>query len=122
VMVHPASDVPTLGASGAISGVLGAYLLRYPRALVHTLILPPLPIVLRLPAFFFLGYWFVIQWLQGNAALAAGLPERGGTAWFAHVGGFVVGMVLILVFQPRRRRPRPPRHEYPPEYYGDFGR
>ena len=119
VIVNPASSVPMLGASGAIAGVLGAYALRYPGARVHTLILP-LPIVLRLPALFVLGYWFFLQWVGGQKALMS--AQAGGVAFFAHIGGFVAGMVLVNVFQLGRRLPPPPRpREYRREYYEDQG-
>jgi len=120
VMIHPGSVVPALGASGAIAGVLGAYALRFPGTRVHTLILP-LPIVLRLPALFVLGYWFLLQWLGGQQALGAG-PQMSGTAWFAHIGGFIAGMALIGVFQMGRRPPRRrPRLDYGDDYPGRLG-
>lgn len=94
----PASVVPMLGASGAIAGVLGAYFVIYPRATVHTLI--PLGFfsrIVELPAFLFLGIWFLIQSYSGAASVAvaraAGQELAGGVAWWAHVGGFVVGVL-----------------------------
>jgi len=105
-MVSPASMVPNLGASGAIAGVLGAYLVLYPGASVLTLI----PIfffveLARLPAVLVIGFWFVLQLGSGLAALGAGMMESGGVAWFAHIGGFVTGVVLMLplALQTRRR-------------------
>ncbi|MBI4756850.1 MAG: rhomboid family intramembrane serine protease [Betaproteobacteria bacterium] len=93
----PSSQVPMIGASGAISGVLGAYLLLYPRARV--LVAIPLGFYLhtmRLPAVWVLGFWFVLQVV--NSMLAGDGP---GVAWLAHAGGFVAGMVLVLVFRRR---------------------
>ncbi|MBI2368738.1 MAG: rhomboid family intramembrane serine protease [Deltaproteobacteria bacterium] len=101
-LTAPDSRVPMIGASGAISGVLGAYLLLYPHARV--LVLIPLGIFTRLvylPAGLVLGLWFALQLLSGTASISQG---GGGVAWFAHVGGFVAGMALIGVFKRRRVR------------------
>jgi len=104
VYFNPGSPVPTIGASGAISGVMGAYFVLYPRAKVITLI--PLlfyPLFVELPAFVFLGLWFAAQLLSGTAALAAA-EEAGGIAFLAHVGGFVAGLLLHWLFlRPERR-------------------
>jgi membrane associated rhomboid family serine protease len=106
VLQNPASEIPMIGASGAISGVLGAYLLLYPNARV--LVAVPLGFILhtmRLPASIVLGLWFVIQIFS---SLAAG--EGPGVAWFAHIGGFIAGMALIPLFKRRRVRLfNPPR-------------
>jgi membrane associated rhomboid family serine protease len=108
-LIDPASTVPMVGASGAISGVLGAYLLLFPRAQV--LVLIPLGIFTRLmyvPAGFVLGLWFVLQLLSGGMTLGR---QGGGVAFFAHVGGFVAGMALIGVFKrPDVRFFAPARH------------
>jgi len=97
----PASQVPMIGASGAIAGVLGAYMLLFPRARVLTLV--PIFIFIQLiylPAILVLGIWFLYQILLSRMAD----PVQGGVAFYAHIGGFVGGMVLIWLF--RRRRPR----------------
>jgi len=97
----PASTIPMVGASGAISGVLGAYLLLYPRARV--LVLIPLGVftqLVRLPAIWVLGLWFGMQLLSG----AASVGSRGGVAFGAHIGGFLAGMALIPVFRQRQHR------------------
>lgn len=102
VWFRPASSVPLIGASGAIAGVLGAYFLLYPRARVLTLI--PLFIffpVVEVSAFFFLGLWFLMQFVQ--ASLSSGADAAGGIAWWAHAGGFVIGIVLLPVFRMARR-------------------
>ncbi|HSA78288.1 MAG TPA: rhomboid family intramembrane serine protease [Nitrospirota bacterium] len=97
-LANAASTVPMIGASGAISGVLGAYLLLYPRARVLTLIAFGLYIrTIEVPAMFVLGFWFVLQFL--SALLAAG--TGGGIAWYAHIGGFVAGILLIGIFKRR---------------------
>ena len=96
------SDIPLIGASGAIAGVLGAYFLLFPKARVLTLI--PLIIffpVVEISAFFFLGFWFLIQFLQGSLTLAN--PGGGGIAWWAHAGGFLAGGVLLPFFLLLRR-------------------
>jgi membrane associated rhomboid family serine protease len=96
----PGSTVPMVGASGAISGVLGAYLLLYPRAQVTVLV--PIGIILqlvRLPAVVVLLLWFLIQFLSN---LFAGSGATGGVAWMAHLGGFLAGMVLLLFLKPRQ--------------------
>jgi membrane associated rhomboid family serine protease len=99
VALTPASHIPIVGASGAISGVMGAYILLYPRARVRTYF-PPI-FFFHLPAWAFLGIWFLLQLVSGVGSL--GLPEeQGGVAVWAHVGGFVAGLALIRVFD----RPR----------------
>ena len=102
--VQAASTLPMIGASGAVSGVLGAYLVLFPRARVLTLV--PIGFIMqmvRVPALVVLGFWIVIQFLYGFFSLGA---PGGGVAWFAHVGGFLVGVVLIrpLVRRDFRRR------------------
>ena len=95
-LANASSTVPMIGASGAISGILGAYLLLYPRARVLTLIAFGLYIrTVEVPAMFVLGFWFILQFL--NAILSTG--TGGGVAWYAHVGGFVAGMLLIGIFK-----------------------
>ncbi len=114
VHLIPASTVPTVGASGAISGVLGAYLVLFPRARVLTLV--PLVFlffqIVELPAVLYLGLWFLVQLLGGGVALLAG-PDVGGVAWWAHVGGFVAGAALGPLV---RRRPTSRRAWVDPYY------
>ena len=102
------SMVPNVGASGAIAGVLGAYFLLFPRARVLTLV--PLffffPLV-EIPAFFFLGFWFLIQFLSGAATLGRTSALTGGVAWWAHIGGFLAGMLLLNLLLPRDSARRP---------------
>lgn len=93
---NPDSTIPMVGASGAISGVLGAYLLLYPHARV--LVLVPLGFfstLVRIPAVWVLGLWFVMQLISS----ALSNSEAGGVAWFAHIGGFIAGMILVLVMK-----------------------
>lgn len=98
---NPQSTIPMIGASGAISGVLGAYFLSYPHARILTLV--PIIIlfyIIELPAYFFLGFWFFIQFLQGSIySLNSNEMVGGGVAWWAHVGGFVAGVFLLQVFR-----------------------
>ncbi|MCA9471813.1 MAG: rhomboid family intramembrane serine protease [Nitrospirales bacterium] len=108
-IIDPESTTPMVGASGAISGVLGAYLLLYPRA--HVLVLIPLGFftqLMHIPAAIVLGLWFVLQLISGGMSIG---HEGGGVAFFAHVGGFVAGMGLIGVFKhPHVRFFNPPHH------------
>jgi membrane associated rhomboid family serine protease len=101
VLVAPLSDVPLIGASGAIAGVLGGYLVLFPRARVLTVI--PLIIVwpvFEVPAWILLLVWFVLQGIGGAQSFGSG---EAGVAFFAHLGGFVAGMLLVLLFARRRR-------------------
>lgn len=103
VVLDPGSAMPMVGASGAISGILGAYLLMFPRARVVTLI----PIfffiqIAELPALVVLGFWFVMQFFNGMLSLGYEAGGMGGVAWWAHVGGFASGLVLILPFRKFR--------------------
>ncbi|MEW5945325.1 MAG: rhomboid family intramembrane serine protease [bacterium] len=104
-LVAPGSQYPLIGASGAIAGVLGAYVVSYPGARVLTVV-PFFYFVqfLRVPAVIVLGFWFVLQLLSGAASITA--AHGGGVAWFAHIGGFVAGALLVLIFPDRRRRKR----------------
>jgi membrane associated rhomboid family serine protease len=115
--IDPTSKIPSVGASGAIAAVLGAYFLLYPRARVYTLILLIIiPWFVEIPAIVFLGFWFISQLFSGLASL--GLPASasiGGVAWFAHVGGFLFGLLLVKIFEPRRH-PAYSR-QYPDEYW-----
>jgi len=99
ILVSPASRIPMVGASGAISGVLGAYLLLFPHARVLTLI--PLGFftqVTEIPALFVLGFWIVVQLVNGLLTFNF---QGGGVAWFAHIGGFAVGMLLVGLLKRR---------------------
>lgn len=106
IAVSPGSRVPTIGASGAIAGVLGAYFICYPRARITTLI--PLFIIfwtVQLPAVLLLGYWFLIQFVAGFQMLAIQSATAGGVARRAHIGGFACGLVLALILRPQYRGP-----------------
>jgi len=99
--LYPTSTIPMVGASGAIAGVLGAYLVLYPRARIASLV----PIffiftVIEVPALIFLGFWFVSQLFQGWLAL--GGADLGGVAWWAHIGGFIFGLLMVRLFVRRR--------------------
>jgi membrane associated rhomboid family serine protease len=100
VLVTPSSTVPMVGASGAISGILGAYLLLYPRVRVHAVVFLGFYVTsIAIPAFVMLGYWIVLQLLSSLSSLGA--RQTGGTAFFAHIGGFAAGLVLIRLFARR---------------------
>ncbi|MGD0757824.1 MAG: rhomboid family intramembrane serine protease [Candidatus Sulfotelmatobacter sp.] len=105
VAMYAHSNIPTVGASGAIAGVMGAYFVLYPRARILTWIFELLIVVVWVPAWIILGYWFVLNLLSGTAtALAVHRQNMGGVAFWAHVGGFVAGMVMIKLFPERSRR------------------
>jgi membrane associated rhomboid family serine protease len=105
--VSPSSGVPQIGASGAIAGVLGAYLILFPRARVRTLFFFFFIFFFDVPAIVLLGLWFALQLLQGVGPAAT----TGGVAYMAHVGGFIAGMILLLLFRPRNTVP--PRYAAP---------
>ena len=105
ILVQPNSQVPTLGASGAIAGVLAAYLIRFPNARIITLV----PIfffiqLIKLPAIFLIGFWFFIQLASGVGSLST-QASGGGVAWFAHIGGFITGIALVMIL-PKKNSSR----------------
>ncbi len=104
IFLNAGSQVPTIGASGAVAGVLGAYFVCFPSARITTLIPFIFFWTIQLPAFLLLGYWFLIQFFTGFATVSIQSATGGGVAWWAHVGGFVVGILLALVLRPRRGR------------------
>jgi membrane associated rhomboid family serine protease len=104
IFFNPFSRVPTVGASGAIAGVMGAYLIKFPRARIITLV--PVFVFLttfEIPAALLLVYWFAIQFFSGFGSIGYSQISQGGIAWFAHVGGFVAGMLLVNVLGPKQR-------------------
>ena len=106
IIVNAGSTVPTIGASGAIAGVLGAYAICYPRARISTLIFLVFFFWrVEIPALFLLGFWFLIQFIAGYQMLAIQTATGGGVAWWAHVGGFMMGIFLVIVMRPKRRGP-----------------
>lgn len=104
VFTNPGSSIPTVGASGAIAAVLGAYLVLYPRSRILTFIPIGFFMTLKLvPAAIVLGVWFILQLFHG--VLSLGGPDIGGTAFWAHIGGFVIGVLFALIFmKPRQAR------------------
>jgi membrane associated rhomboid family serine protease len=103
-VMNPASAVPSIGASGAIAGVLGAYIVLFPKQRVTTLIPIFIFITVReVPAILLLGFWILMQIFFGAASMSGDLQSAGGVAYFAHIGGFVTGMVLIILLGGLRR-------------------
>jgi len=100
------SPIPTIGASGAIAGVMGGFLLLYPRARIHTLIFIVIFVTtIEVPAVILLVYWFLLQLLSGLSSFGQlSYSNTGGIAWFAHVGGFLAGMLLLTLFGGQSRR------------------
>jgi membrane associated rhomboid family serine protease len=98
------SHVPMVGASGAIAGLMGAYLIKFPRARIHSLVFIFVFITrIDIPALFFLPYWFLTQLFNGVGSIGYANVNDGGTAWFAHIGGFVAGMLIATMFGTRKR-------------------
>jgi membrane associated rhomboid family serine protease len=117
LLVDLNSVIPNLGASGAVSGVLGAYLVMFPRRRVLTLVIFLFITFVYLPAFVVLGMWFVFQLISGLGSLGQEVNVGGGIAFWAHIGGFVFGLIMALVFFPKEgvgARPPPPR----PDLFG----
>ncbi|MDW8325200.1 MAG: rhomboid family intramembrane serine protease [Anaerolineales bacterium] len=111
--IDPESRIPMIGASGAIAGVLGAYLVLFPNARVITLVpLFFLPWFVEVPALLYLGFWVFSQFFSG--VLSVSTVSMGGVAYWAHIGGFVCGLLLVGLFA---RRPRAQTRWYPDEYY-----
>jgi membrane associated rhomboid family serine protease len=103
LFMFPSSQLPMIGASGAIAGVMGGYLLLYPYARVVTLFFFLFFVeVVRVPALFFLGFWFIIQFFSGSFSLSFD-TAGGGVAWWAHIGGFLCGAFLVIPFRRRKQ-------------------
>jgi membrane associated rhomboid family serine protease len=110
IYIHPTSTIPMVGASGAVAGVLGAYLILFPHS--HVLALIPILFffqIVELPALLFLVFWFLMQFLNGAIAITASPYMTGGVAWWAHIGGFVSGVALGFLF---------PKHKSIRDNYG----
>jgi membrane associated rhomboid family serine protease len=104
IVVNADSPVPSIGASGAIAGVLAAYLRLFPHAQVRTLLfIGPFILVPRIAAAFLILFWFITQFLSGVTSLGATSQETSGVAVWAHIGGFIGGLILLEVLRPRRR-------------------
>jgi len=103
IVFNQYSSVPTVGASGAIAGVMGAYLIKFPRAHIHTLVFFFFITVVDIPAAFILVYWFITQLFSGAGSIAHTHVSDQGVAWFAHIGGFITGMLLIKLMGTRQR-------------------
>jgi membrane associated rhomboid family serine protease len=108
VMSNPGSGIPMVGASGAIGGVMGAYVMLYPRVSVHMLFWLGFYVdTFAIPAFWMMGYWFLVQLIGGVGSLGA---AGGGVAFWAHVGGFIAGALLVLLFRDPQLLARHPSH------------
>lgn len=102
-ITEPGSYIPMVGASGAVSGILGAYILLFPKAAVHTVIILGFFITfVKIPALIVIGFWAIIQFVSG--LLSTGVDHKGGVAWFAHIGGFLIGLLTIKLWLPRRNK------------------
>jgi membrane associated rhomboid family serine protease len=107
VLLSPNSTVPTIGASGAIAGVMGAYLIKFPRAYIRSLVFIVIFITtIDIPAFVLLLYWFAIQFFSGVGSVGYSTTSNGDVAWFAHVGGFIAGMLLVMLMPTQQRAQR----------------
>ena len=104
VLFNGDSRVPTIGASGAIAGVMGAYVVKFPHSKITTLV-PVFVFIttMEIPAYVILLYWFVIQFFSGVGSVGHSHLSQGGVAWFAHIGGFLAGIALILVMRTHER-------------------
>ena len=110
--IDPASEVPMVGASGAIAGVLGASLITYPFTRIRTLVVAYFITAVNLPAALLLGIWFVMQLFSGVGSLGA-VAQGGGVAYWAHIGGFMAGILLMALFRLARHEPVLPRRPRP---------
>jgi rhomboid family protein len=123
VFVDPNSTIPSLGASGAIAGVLASYVLLFPWAGVRTIIfIFVFFTIVTLPAIILIGIWFVLQFFDGIAALSTVQQGMGGVAYFAHVGGFVTGLIITFVFRPLLRSPADVSYPYLPNHPNSIDR
>ena len=128
VVINPDSAVPLVGASGAISGVLGAYLVMFPFGKIKTLFLIGwIPIILLVPAWFQIGLWIAIQFVNGFFAIGERTAETGGggVAFFAHIGGFLAGLILVWIFRDpdayqRQKLAREGRRAFQRSGWGDI--
>ena len=117
VAVAPDATIPSLGASGAIAGVLGSYLVLFPSARVKTIIFIFIFITLvTVPAFVLIGLWFLLQFFDGIASLSHVQQGMGGVAYFAHVGGFLTGLIITFLVRERLRPPAPISYPYFPHH------
>jgi membrane associated rhomboid family serine protease len=101
ILFNPTSSIPSLGASGAISAVLGAYIVMFPHSRIRTLIFFGIGFVTRISAFIFLGVWFLIQVFSGVTSLGADTAQTSGVAFWAHIGGFVFGLLIGVLYRGR---------------------
>lgn len=104
-MLAPTSEIPMLGASGAVAGALGAYFIMFPNHRIKTIILLPFIFtIVNLNALIVLGQWIILQLISGSGALGSNMDQEGGVAYFAHIGGFLFGLLFAAIFARGRRR------------------
>jgi membrane associated rhomboid family serine protease len=107
IVTRPSLEVPMVGASGAIAGVMGAYFCLYPRARIVTLLFFIFFFqIVEIPAFFFLAFWFLLQFFSGTLSLSSQSPSAGGVAWWAHIGGFISGIALLMFLKKKKQKKR----------------
>jgi len=104
IVISPHSEIPIIGASGAIAGVLGAYLMFFPRSRIRTLLMYYVITVIRIPALYLLGFWIFLQFWGGLGTLGPSAQSGGGAYW-AHLGGFAAGVLVMVLYRLLRRQP-----------------
>ncbi len=103
IAIDTTSTVPTIGASGAIAGILGAYLLLFPYSRINTAVVFFFITIIRIPAFLLLGFWFLLQFFSGLGSLGPS-SQTGGVAYWAHIGGFLLGIAVVIIYKLATRR------------------
>jgi len=106
------SQIPIIGASGAIAGVLGAYFLLYPFSRIRTVVIFVFIVFVRIPAIVLIGFWILLQFIGGLGSLDVTGETSGGVAYWAHIGGFIAGLTIVFLIQMLRPRPKPPPYAF----------
>jgi membrane associated rhomboid family serine protease len=116
IAVDTSSQVPTIGASGAIAGVLGAYILLYPFSRIRTAVLFFFITIVRVPALYLLGFWIILQFFSGVGSLGVS-SQSGGVAYWAHIGGFIFGLLVVVLYKRLTGQRIWPRRQPPVQYW-----